>query len=141
MLFRSIDVHPQPAGVELLCIATYLPVRCWLDVPAFMRMSALVERQLKRTTGLIRFGLRAALLRKQFWTLSVWTDRESVNSFVHSGIHVEAVRRFPNWAGPGAAFVEWTSADGVLDWTEASVRLQNPTFYYRGTRGRQNRAE
>lgn len=131
MINRQTEVHPQLTGGELLHIATFLPVRRWRHVPAFIRMSMHVERQLKQTPGVIRFGLRAAPLRKQFWTLSVWTDRDSVNSLVHTGIHVEAVRRFPDWAGPGAAFVEWTSADGAIDWTEANVRLQNPTFYYR----------
>jgi len=37
---------------------------------------------------------------------------------------------FAHWAGKGAAFVEWTNADGKVDWDEADRRLKDPTFYY-----------
>jgi hypothetical protein len=37
---------------------------------------------------------------------------------------------FEQWAGKGAAFVEWNNTDGRVDWAEADRRLKNPTFYY-----------
>jgi hypothetical protein len=36
------------------------------------------------------------------------------------------------WAGEGAAFVEWNSHDGVINWKEVAERMKNPTFHYRG---------
>lgn len=121
----------EPVG-EFLCMATFLPMRRWRHVIPFLRMSSRVEKQLKATQGLVRYGLRASLLRKEFWTFSVWVDKASVNAFVHSGAHTAAVERFPDWAGEGAAFVEWTSSDGSINWKDAAERMMNPTFHYRG---------
>jgi hypothetical protein len=91
-----------------------------------------VEQQLKGTQGLVRYGLKADLLRRRFWTFSVWVDKASVNAFVHSGAHNAAVERFPDWAGERAAFVEWNSRDGSINWKDAAERMKNPTFHYRG---------
>ena len=93
-------------------------------------MTRRVEKQLKETRGLIRYGLRTNLLRKHFWTFTVWTDRTSVNAFVPRGPHASAVERFKGWAGEGAAFVEWQSSDGAINWGEALERLKNPAFDY-----------
>ncbi len=77
------------------------------------------------------------VLRKRFWTLSVWDDRGSVRAFVGAGPHEVAVQRFADWAGEGAAFVEWTSRDGRLDWKEALERLESPSFAYKPPRPRE----
>jgi heme-degrading monooxygenase HmoA len=127
-----VEVGRAEPGGEFLCIATILPLRRWRDIISFLRMSSRVEKQLKETEGLVRYGLRANLLRKEFWTFSVWADKPSVNAFVHSGAHTAAVERFPDWAGEGAAFVEWNSSDGVINWKDAAERVKNPSFYYRG---------
>ncbi len=129
---KKVEVSNTNPSTEFLCIATFLPVRSWFHVIPFLRMSLRVEKQLKKTEGLIRYGLRTNLPRKQFWTLSVWKDRATANAFVGTEPHATAVRRFQKWAGRGAAFVEWNSSDGRMDWNEALQRLQNPTFYYKG---------
>ncbi|MGE5444986.1 MAG: hypothetical protein ACM3SR_10365 [Ignavibacteriales bacterium] len=129
---KKVEVSKADSSSEFLCIATFLPVRSWFDVILFLRMSLRVERQLKETDGLIRYALRANLLRKQFWTLSVWKGRASANGFVAAEPHATAVGKFQQWVGRGAAFVQWNSSDGTIDWNEALQRLQNPTFYYKG---------
>jgi hypothetical protein len=50
---------------------------------------------------------------------------------VASEPHPTAVKKFAEWAGEGAAFVDWNNADGRVDWEEAARRLKNPAFYYR----------
>lgn len=119
----------EPAG-EFLCFATYLPVRRWRSVIPFLRMSSRVQRQLKKTQGLVRCGLRADFLRKRFWTFSVWANADSVNDFVAAEPHATAVEKFEAWAEPGAAFVEWTSDHGSIDWDEADRRLQHPDMSF-----------
>jgi quinol monooxygenase YgiN len=129
VFYRQADIHPAPPGV-VVYVATFLPVRRWRDVLAFFRMASQVEQQLRGTTGVIRYGVRADVLHKRFWTLSVWTDPEAMNAFVRAEPHRTAVTRFAAWAGEGAAFVLWRSVDAPLDWDEALLRLRNPTFYY-----------
>jgi hypothetical protein len=89
-----------------------------------------VERQLRESEGLVRYGLRTDLPHKRFWTYSVWNSRQGIGPFVAAQPHATAVEMFAHWAGKGAAFVEWTNADGKVDWDEADRRLKDPTFYY-----------
>ncbi len=129
---KKVEIPAADSSIEFLCIATFLPVRSWLHVIPFLRMSFRIQRQLKNTDGLVTYHLRANLLRKQFWTLSIWKDRAAANAFILTEPHATAVRKFEKWAGRGAAFVQWNSSDATIDWNEALQRLQNPTFYYKG---------
>jgi len=133
---RVVEVSQAEIG-SFTSIATYLPVRRWRHVIPFFRMSGRVEEQLRRTEGVVRYGLKTDFLRKRFWTCSIWKDRKAVGPFVTGEPHATAVRKFAEWAGDGAAFVEWDSADGRVDWEEAAHRLKSPTFYYRKQAGHQ----
>jgi hypothetical protein len=116
---------------EFSSIATYLPVGRWRHVIAFLRLTGRVERQLRGNDGVVRYGLKTDLLHKRFWTYSVWKNHKAVVQFVDAEPHATAVKKFAEWAGEGASFVEWSNADGKVDWEEADKRLENPTFYYR----------
>lgn len=120
---------------EFVHVATYLPVRHWWHVIAFLRMASRVQKQAKTSPGIVRYAVRAAFRRKRFWTYSIWRDRVSIGGFVRAKPHATAIARFPDWAGEGAAFSEWTSTATVLDWVEAMRRLENPTFYYKQPAG------
>ena len=135
MIQKRVEVSPGDSSGESWCIATFLPLRRWRDVIPFLRMSARVEKQLKQTPGLVRYGLRADLLHKRFWTFSVWPDKGSVNALVKSEPHATAMRYMSDWAGEGAAFVEWNSSNGSIKWKDAMERLQQPSFYYRSSAG------
>jgi hypothetical protein len=127
---KVVEVSP-PEGKEFTSIATFLPVKRWRDVIAFVRMSGRVEQQLRKTEGVVRYGLKTDLPHKRFWTYSVWKNPQNIRLFVAAEPHATAVKKFTEWAGEGAAFVSWNNSDGKIDWQEASHRLENPTFYYR----------
>jgi hypothetical protein len=127
---KVVEVSPSDVD-EFTSIATYLPVGKWRHVIPFFRMAGRVEAQLRRTEGVVRYGLRTDFPHKRFWTFSVWKNRQAIVPFVAGEPHATAVRRFEEWAGEGAAFVEWSNSDGRLDWDEANRRLKSPTFYYR----------
>ncbi len=134
IFYRHVDVRPDDAaGAQaFLREATFLPVRRWRFVVPFLRMSARIEAQLQQSPGLIRYGVRADIARRRFWTLSVWTDPEAVRAFVGAEPHRTAVAHFAAWAGAGAAFVRWPGSEASLDWEDALKRLNSPTFYYAG---------
>ncbi|MGH9325090.1 MAG: hypothetical protein ACRD2B_00160 [Terriglobia bacterium] len=117
---------------NFLYIATFLPVRRWRFVLPFIQLSMQIEKQVRQSPGLLRYGLKTNLPRKHFWTLSVWTHRAEVSSFVDSEPHATAVKQFERWAGAGAAFVEWESSTLENSWETALEKLKGPTFYYRG---------
>ena len=128
---RRVEVEGGGDGGEFHCVATFLPVRSWTSMIPFLRMSGRVEKQLKQTRGLARYSVRADFLRKRFWTLTVWKDKKFIDSFVQLEPHAEAVRKFKDWAGEGAAFVEWSTANSSIDWDIAMQKLNTPTFYYK----------
>jgi hypothetical protein len=127
---KVVEVSPSDAG-EFTSVATYLPVRKWRYVIPFFRMSGRVEKQLRGTEGVVRYGLKTDFLHKRFWTYSVWSSRKAIGPFVATEPHSTAVKKFAEWVGEGAAFVDWNDADGRVDWEEAARRLKSPTFYYR----------
>jgi heme-degrading monooxygenase HmoA len=94
-------------------------------------MNRRVEKQLKKTQGLVRYSVRADFPHKQFWTFTIWKDKKFVQSFVQVEPHADAVRKFKDWAGEGAAFVEWNSTNSAIDWATATQKLNAPTFYYK----------
>ena len=127
---RRVEIRASLGHTNFLCIVTYLPLRRWSQLPSFVWTNLCIEQQLKRASGLIRYGLKADVLRKQFWSFSVWADRAAVAAFIHAHPHATAMTRLDRWAAPGAAFVEWQSLHGQIDWDEALQRLKHPTGHY-----------
>jgi hypothetical protein len=115
---------------ELIHIATFLPLKSWLYIIPFMRMTSKVLKQAKETEGMVRYGVKGDFPKRHFWTFSIWKDEDSLRRFVMAEPHATAIKNFAKWAGEGAAFMEWTSPDDLVDWPETIERLKNPTFYY-----------
>ena len=125
------EVDPQ---MNVLAAATFVPLRHWWDVLSFFRMSHRVQKQLAQTPGVIKYGLNADLLRKRYYTYSVWADRASLKAFLRAEPHVTAMKRLETWAGDGAAFTDWETKVSSVDWDEAMQRLKNPNQQY-GSKG------
>jgi hypothetical protein len=60
----------------------------WSFFSMLMR-SQKVAKQLKTTKGLVGFTARAGLFNKQVIQLAVFTDKESLEAFAHSGQHAD----------------------------------------------------
>lgn len=98
---------------------------------SFQRLSSKVLKQIKENEGAINYAVKGNLLKKHFWTFSIWRDNNSLRRFIMEEPHATAVRKFIEWAGEGSAFVEWTSPNNTIDWSEALKKLENPTYYYK----------
>lgn len=139
-LTKKFEAKQPESGREYLCHATFFPVRRWRDIIPFLRMSSRVQAQLRPCPGLIRYALRAELLRKRFWTFSVWEDEESVQAFLHAEPHAEAMRRMKEWVAPdGAVFTGWTSRGGAIDWTAIRDRVWSAPPHTKPAGGEQSR--
>jgi hypothetical protein len=124
---RDLD---SPKQEELIHVATFLPLKRWWYVIPFLRLTSKVLKQVKDTEGVVRYAVKGDFPKRHFWTFSIWKDQDSLSRFVMVEPHATAIKKFNKWAGEGAAFVEWTSSDDLVDWPEAMERLKNPTFYY-----------
>jgi quinol monooxygenase YgiN len=124
------DIYSEKQ-TDYTCVATFLPLKSWKYMLSFQRLSSKVLKQIKEDEGAANYAVRANLLKKHFWTLSIWKDQNSLRRFIMTEPHATAVKKFTEWAGEGSAFVEWSSPENTIDWPEALRKLQNPTYYYK----------
>jgi Domain of unknown function (DUF3291) len=111
-------------GKEYLVLVSYLPLRHFRALPRFFRFSVAIRRQLRSSSGLIGYSLDAQPLRRRFWTLSVWEDRESLEKFVAELPHAQVMKALAAHMGK-SKFAQWTvgSRDIPPDWGSAKARL------------------
>ena len=76
---------------EYVVLATALPLRRYRTIPRFFRLFRRVNEQLHGTPGVVGWTMRAAFLRKRFWTLSVWDDERALAAFVGRAPHVDVM--------------------------------------------------
>src|SRR5688572_1900649 len=105
---------------EYLVMASRLPLRSHRTIPRFLGLTVSVARQLEGASGLVGYSLLAQPMRKTFWTLSAWTDRDALDAFVRTMPHLAVMRklrthmghtRFITWMAPGAALpIAWDDA-------------------------------
>ena len=115
----------NPTGVqELHVLTSTLPLNRYSDVPRFLRWAMQIRKQLANTDGCAGYSLDARVLRKTFYTLSAWQDRDAMKRFVHSGRHAAMLADMAGRLGQ-STFVEFsTHAHGLpLDWGAAKQRL------------------
>jgi hypothetical protein len=85
----------------------------------------MVQEQLEDARGLVGYSMRAQLLGKKAWTLSVWTDEGSLQEFVRKPPHADTMRK--SIIQPGKSrFVRYALAGSKVppSWDEALAQLE-----------------
>jgi hypothetical protein len=54
---------------EYLALLSFLPLNRYSKIPAFMRYTMAIQKQLQATPGVIGHSMRAKLFTRRFWTL------------------------------------------------------------------------
>lgn len=108
---------------EYLALLSYLPVKKFRTIPTVVKYSAIIDKQLRETEGLIGFSFHAELFKKRFWTLSVWEDTKYLNDFVSKFPHSETMIKLAPHMDQ-TKFTEWKikSSEVPPDWDEAKRR-------------------
>src|SRR5207248_2495933 len=81
-----MTVNP-PTGSEVQVMASRLEVRALRDVPGFFLASLALLRQARNSPGALGITLKADLLRRTFWTLSAWTDKDALSAYATAEPH------------------------------------------------------
>ena len=112
-------------GKTYLALISFLPLKHFRAIPAFIRYSLQTQRQLKSARGIIGYSLDARPFARKFWTLSVWEDRQSLDDFVRQIPHSQIMQKMIPHMGK-SEFAEWTvsHAEIPLDWGAAKSRLK-----------------
>ncbi|GAA2785880.1 hypothetical protein GCM10010441_08570 [Kitasatospora paracochleata] len=112
----------DPHG-DVIVMASQFRLRSLRHVPGFLRAALAIRRQTRRAPGAVGVSLRAAPLRRTFWTLSAWESREAIDALVAAEPH-RTVMRTMRPAMASAVFTFWeTPADRLPGWPEADRRL------------------
>jgi quinol monooxygenase YgiN len=81
------EAHAVDPNGDYVAMASRLPLKSYLSIPGFLRDVMELRRQLAHTPGLVGYALDAQLVRKTFWTFSVWDDQASIDAFAATDPH------------------------------------------------------
>jgi hypothetical protein len=116
---------PADRNREYVALLTYLPLKKYRVIPRFLQFSFHIQKQLRGTPGAIGYSVRAKVISRNFWTLSVWVDEKALMDFVAKFPHGEAMKAMAPHMGRSRV-TRW-KVDGSalpLRWEEAMKRSQ-----------------
>jgi hypothetical protein len=115
---------PAEKDREYLALLSYLPLNRYSKIPAFMRYSMEIMRQIAGSSGAIGYSMRAKLFSRRFWTLSVWENSTELMEFVAKVPHSESIRAMAPFMGQ-TKFTQWKVVGSALPlrWDEAIRRM------------------
>jgi 3-phenylpropionate/trans-cinnamate dioxygenase ferredoxin component len=112
------------SGREYPALLSHLPLNTFRAMPKFFRFVFGIQRQLAESGGLIGYSLDAHVLAKEFWTLSVWEDRDSLWRFVQRMPHSQAMQDLlPHMGQTGFFHFEVDGSSVPPDWGETKRRM------------------
>jgi nitrite reductase/ring-hydroxylating ferredoxin subunit len=107
-------------------LLSHLPLATFRALPKFFRFVFAIQRQLADSEGLIGYSLDAHPIAKEFWTLSVWEDRDSLWRFVHKLPHSRAMQDLlPHMGETGFFHFEVAGSSVPPDWQETKRRMHD----------------
>ena len=116
--------RPETTAATATVMASRFRVRRFRDVPRFFLDSMRIHRQVLQADGALGMSLVARPLRREFLTLSAWSDRKALNALVHTDPHRSAMRRHHRaMAESSFTFWEVAYADLPVHWDDARSRL------------------
>jgi hypothetical protein len=116
--------NPAAPGTQAYAMASRFEVRSAKDVPRFFLKSLAAWRQVRSAPGCLGASLVAQPLRRVFYTLSAWQNRDALYAFAatepHRGI-MASLR--PTMRGATFTFWDVPAEELPLTWDAARQRL------------------
>jgi len=97
--------EPYPER-EYVALITYLPLTTHWIIPKFLYLTGKIQKQLAESEGALGYSLIAYILKKEFWTMSVWDDDDSLSKFVRTGAHLRTMRELSRYLSGERRFVK-----------------------------------
>ncbi|MFD8773393.1 DUF3291 domain-containing protein [Streptomyces sp. NPDC059916] len=116
--------NTPPTGAEAHVMASRFETRTLWGALRFFAKTPSVWRQVSKAPGVYGASVKAAPLRRTFWTLSAWESPDALKRFAGSTPHGTTAGGLRSQM-KDAKFVRWqTTTDKLpLDWAEALRRL------------------
>ncbi|NUR86455.1 MAG: DUF3291 domain-containing protein [Nonomuraea sp.] len=116
-----ITVEPATTDQPVV-MASRFEVRSLLAVPGFFITSMALWRQARRSNGAIGLALKADLLKRTFWTVSAWNDRQAINDYARSEPHRSAMKS-KRKVMKESTFTFWSASEFPISWDEVERRI------------------
>ncbi|APU41662.1 DUF3291 domain-containing protein [Streptomyces sp. NPDC056254] len=117
---------PTPAepGAQAYVMASRFETATLLGAVRFFLKSPGIIRQIRKAPGAHGSALRARVLRRTFFTLSAWEDRDALHRFARAEPHRTSARAAGAYMKE-SVFTYWTvpAAELPITWAEAERRL------------------
>ena len=116
-------LRPIEPDREYVALLSYLPLKAYRKIPAFVRYTQQVQQQLASTPGVAGYSVQAQLLRRRFWTLSAWESEAALVDFVRHAPHSDVMRALAGQMGK-TSITKWTvkGSELPLNWAAAKKR-------------------
>ncbi|OIJ86259.1 DUF3291 domain-containing protein [Streptomyces colonosanans] len=119
-----ITPNPAPPRTNSYVMASRFEVKSLADVPKFLLRSLSSWSQVKTARGAYGASLIAQPLKRTFWTLSAWEDRDALYAYAKADPHGAAMRAVgPSMKSSTFTFWEVDTASLPIDWDDAKRRL------------------
>jgi len=117
-------IRPVDPDKTYVAFTSRFSLRSFLRVPAFLRRTPGIRRQVEAAPGAVGYSLGADLLKLHFHTLSAWEDAESLRAFARAFPHEAARKAFATDRRAPNIYVQWSvrGADLPLSWEDALAR-------------------
>ncbi|KRD09243.1 DUF3291 domain-containing protein [Streptomyces sp. Root264] len=114
---------PAP-DAEAFVMASRFEVRSFKDVPRFFLKSLAAWKQVSGAPGAYGASLIAQPLKRTFWTLSAWEDKDALYTYARTEPHKSIMTGLRSTT-KDSVFTFWQApaADLPVDWTDARRRL------------------
>ena len=110
-------------GSQAYIMASTFEVRSLPDSFRFLMKSLLAWRQVVHAPGVLGAALLAHPLKRTFFTLSAWVDRDALYTYAKTEPH-RSIMRGMREVMRDSTFTFWTAPlDGPVSWAEAKQRL------------------
>ncbi|CAM5266686.1 DUF3291 domain-containing protein [Streptomyces aurantiogriseus] len=114
---------PAP-DTEAFVMASRFEVRSFKDVPRFFLRSLAAWKQVTGAPGAYGASLIAEPLKRTFWTLSAWENKEALYTYARTEPHRSIMSGMrPTMKSSVLTFWQVPSADLPVDWKDARHRL------------------
>ncbi|WP_371664442.1 DUF3291 domain-containing protein [Streptomyces sp. NBC_00280] len=114
---------PAPDATAFV-MASRLEVRSLSDVPRFFLRSLAAWKQVKSAPGAYGASLIAEPLKRTFWTLSAWEDKQALYTYARTEPHKSVMTGLRSTMNRSVfTFWETPAADLPIDWSDARDRL------------------
>lgn len=118
-------LRPIEADREYLALISYLPLKTYRKIPAFIRYAQQVQQQLASTPGVAGYSVQAQLLRRRFWTLSAWESEAALIDFVRRAPHSGVMRALAGQIGK-TSITKWKVKGSELPLAWAAAKKRAP---------------